>query len=141
MSETLYERMTRLQHELAEIKLFQANYIRRRAARHIQTATDLVMTRHQETLAETLDLLEACKAREQSDTEGTRADIQNVQGLCERILLEPKLPGSNAWEAQQDHLNELEAAILREVLPLLPDEVSSLIEQAVAHHQELERLD
>lgn len=65
---------------------------------------------------------------------------EQIQQLCERILQEPKINWSNAWEAQQDRLNEWEAAMLRAVVPLLPGDLQEKIGQALTHHQELEQL-
>lgn len=58
----MLETIERLQRELAAIRDYHQGYLDRRARTGITTATDTVMTRHQQTLAEVLDLLEAIKA-------------------------------------------------------------------------------
>lgn len=68
--ETMIERIERLQHELAAMRDYHQGYLNRRARSGITTTTDTVMARHQETLAETLDLLEALKAEKRSELEG-----------------------------------------------------------------------
>jgi hypothetical protein len=52
----------RIQQELTEMHAYHQGYLERRAGRGITTATDTVMTRHQQTLVEAVDLLEALKA-------------------------------------------------------------------------------
>jgi hypothetical protein len=58
----MIEQIERLQRELAAMWDYQQGYLDRRARTGITTATDTVMARHQHTLTETLDLLEAIKA-------------------------------------------------------------------------------
>lgn len=58
----MVEQIERLQHELAAMKAYHQGYLDRRARTGVTTTTDTVMTQHQKTLAETLDLLEAMKA-------------------------------------------------------------------------------
>jgi hypothetical protein len=58
----MIEQIERLQHELAAMRAFHQGYLDRRARAGITTGTDTVMTDHQRTLTETLDLLEAIKA-------------------------------------------------------------------------------
>ncbi len=48
---------------------YHQGYLDRRARTGITTATDTVMAQHQETLAETLDLLEAIKAEKCNELE------------------------------------------------------------------------
>jgi len=58
----MIERIERLQHELAAMRNYHQGYLDRRARTGITTGTDTIMTEHQRTLTETLDLLEAIKA-------------------------------------------------------------------------------
>lgn len=55
-------RIERSQRELTEIHDYHQGYLSRRAGRGITTTTDSIMTRHQQTLIEAVDLLEALKA-------------------------------------------------------------------------------
>ncbi len=66
----MMERIERLQRELAAIRDYTQGYLDRRARSGITTATDTVMAHQQQTLAETLDLLEAIKAEKISEAEG-----------------------------------------------------------------------
>ena len=50
------------QRELAAIRAYHQDYLDRRSARGTHTATDALITQHQEHLARALDLLEALKA-------------------------------------------------------------------------------
>lgn len=61
-SAQLVAHIARLQRELAAMRDFQARYLDRRRAQGTRTATDTIMLRHQETIAQTLDLLESIKA-------------------------------------------------------------------------------
>ncbi len=61
-SAQLVAHIARLQRELAAMRDFQARYLDRRRAQGTRTATDSIMLRHQQTITETLDLLEAVKA-------------------------------------------------------------------------------
>ncbi len=54
----MIERIERLQRELAAIREYHQGYLDRRSRSGITTATDTVMIRHQQTLAEILDLLD-----------------------------------------------------------------------------------
>jgi len=58
----MIERIERLQRELAAMRDYHQGYLERRTRTGITTSTDTVMTQHQKTLEETLDLLEAMKA-------------------------------------------------------------------------------
>jgi len=62
MSESLIQRIERLQQEQAAMKQYHRRYLDGRAMRNISTGTDATMEQHQQTIAETLDLLEAIKA-------------------------------------------------------------------------------
>ena len=66
----MIERIERLQYELAAMRDYHQGYLDRRARSGITTATDTIMSRHQETLAETLDLLETIKAEKSGEVEG-----------------------------------------------------------------------
>ena len=59
----------RLQHEQAAMKAYHRRYLDGRARRGISTGTDTAMEAHQQTIAETLDLLEAIKAMQQEASE------------------------------------------------------------------------
>lgn len=63
----MIERIERLQRELAAMKAYHQGYLDRRARAGITTDTDTTMARHQQTLAETLDLLEAIKAEKRRE--------------------------------------------------------------------------
>ncbi len=63
----LIAHIQRLQSELAAMRDYQQGYLDRRARGGITTATDTIMGRHQQTLAETLNLLEAIKAEKESE--------------------------------------------------------------------------
>lgn len=65
----MIERIERLQRELVEVYEYNQGYLERRAARRITTDVDTMKTRHQKTLAEVLDLLEAIKAEKLSELE------------------------------------------------------------------------
>ncbi len=65
----MIKRIERLQRELAAMRAYHQGYLDRRARTGITTATDTVMVQHQETLAETLDLLEAIKAEKRGELE------------------------------------------------------------------------
>lgn len=62
MSEDIIAWIERLQREQAAMKAYHRRYLDRRRVRGIQTGTDAVMEDHQQTIAETLDLLETIKA-------------------------------------------------------------------------------
>lgn len=66
----MIERIQRLQRELAGIRNYHQGYLDRRSRSGIATTTDTIMARHQQTLAETLDLLEAVKAEKISEARG-----------------------------------------------------------------------
>jgi hypothetical protein len=66
----MIEQIERLQRELVAMRDYNQGYLDRRASRGITTDTDTTKARHQETLAETLDLLEAIKAEKRSCAEG-----------------------------------------------------------------------
>lgn len=57
----------RLQRELVEIREYNQRYLDRRARTGITTDTDTIKSRHQQTITETLDLLEAIKAEKESE--------------------------------------------------------------------------
>ena len=61
-SAQLVAHIARLQRELAAMRDFQARYLNRRRAQGTRTGIDSIMEGHQETIAQTLDLLEAMKA-------------------------------------------------------------------------------
>lgn len=69
----MIELIERLQHELAEMRDHHQGYLNRRARSGITTATDTVMARHQVTLAETLELLEAIKVEKRSELEAEQS--------------------------------------------------------------------
>lgn len=69
MSENLIQRIERLQREQAAMKAYHRRYLDGRARRGISTGTDAVMEGHQQTIVETLDLLEAIKAEKVSEEE------------------------------------------------------------------------
>jgi hypothetical protein len=58
----MIEQIERLQHELAAMRTYHQGYLDRRTRTGITTRTDTIMTDHQRTLTETLDLLETIKA-------------------------------------------------------------------------------
>lgn len=66
----MIEHIERLQRELVAMRDYHQGYLDRRSRSGIVTATDTIMTRHQQTLAEVLDLLEAVKAEKISEAEG-----------------------------------------------------------------------
>ena len=59
----MIERIERLQHKLAEVYDFHQNHLDRRARTSMTTPIDTILARHQQTLAEALDLLEDIKAK------------------------------------------------------------------------------
>lgn len=61
-----------------------------------------------------------------------------VAQLCAKIAQAHPIPATNAWAAQLDWLNEQASNLLRAIVPLLPDDVRVLIEQAIALHQAME---
>lgn len=65
----MIEYIEQLQRELVDMRDYHQRYLDRRARRKIVTATDTIMTRQQETLAKTLDLLEAIKVEKMSEAE------------------------------------------------------------------------
>lgn len=65
----MIERIERLQRELAAVKAYHQSYLDRRKTAGITTDTDTIMVRHQQTLAEVLDLLEEIKAEKTDETE------------------------------------------------------------------------
>lgn len=65
----MIERIERLQRELAAMRDYNQGYLDRRARTGITTATDTIMTQHQKTLAETLDLLEVIRAEKRRELE------------------------------------------------------------------------
>ena len=69
----MIERIERLQRELAAMRAYHQGYLDRRSGHGITTATDTVMSQHQKTLAETLDLLEAIKAEKRSELEAEQS--------------------------------------------------------------------
>ena len=66
----MIDRIEQVQRELAEIRAYHQGYLDRRARSGMTTATDTVLSQHKETLAKTVDLLEALKAEKISEAEG-----------------------------------------------------------------------
>ena len=62
--------IVQVQRELAAFYAYNHGYWDRRNQQGITTETNRIMTRHQKTLADVLDLLEAIKAEKQSSAEG-----------------------------------------------------------------------
>lgn len=63
----MIEYIEETQRELADMRDYHQKYLDRRARAGITTATDTIMAKYQQTLAKTLDLLEAIKIEKLSE--------------------------------------------------------------------------
>jgi hypothetical protein len=66
----LVARIEQAQYQLKEIAAFHRRYLDRRKAQHVHTGTDVIMEHHQGQLAESLDVLEMCKAHSSRNWSG-----------------------------------------------------------------------